>query len=163
MKPLYALIAQHKALEQLDPEEVDEQTLLATLEGLQGEITIKAQSCAAYVKNVEAFAEAVEQASKEMRARADRLYAKAEKVREYLIKQMDNLGTVKISNPELDIQIKKNPPSLVIEDKDKIPAQYKYQTLPTTEVDKMKVRDALDKGDVVPGARLHKGRRIAIK
>lgn len=163
MKPLYALVAQHKALERLDPEEIDEATLLATLEGLEGEIALKAESCAAYIMNVESFATAVEEAAKKMQIRADRINARAEKVRAYLMTQMDAMGQTKIETPEFTMQIKKNPQSLIIDDIDKIPAKYKYFPTVLAAVDKMSVRDALDKKEVVPGAHLHQGRRLTIK
>lgn len=163
IKPLYYLVAQHKQLQELDAEEVDEATLLATLEGLEGEIAIKAQSCAAYIMNVESFATAVEEAATKMKLRAEKINARAEKVRAYLMKQMDLMGQAKIQTPEFTMQIKKNPPSLVIDDKDLIPAQYKYQSLPTTEVDKMAIRDCFNNGDVVPGAHMYQGRRLTIK
>jgi hypothetical protein len=163
MKPLYALVAQHKALEAIDPEDIDEQTLLATLEGLEGEIALKAQSCAAVIRNMECFAEAVEDAAKKMKQRADLINSRVEKVRAYVMKQMDILGRDKIQTPEFTVQIKKNPPSLVIDDMDKIPAKYKYTPVPAVQVDKMGIRDDLNNGDEVPGAHLHQGKRLTIK
>lgn len=166
LKPLYALVAQHKALERLDVEEIDEQTLLATLEGLQGEIALKVESVAAYIRNIECFAEAVDDAAAAMRDRAAKLNTKTERLKAYLKTQMEAMGQTKIQTPEFVIQIKKNPPSLIIDDIDKIPAKYRYTPeppAPLSMVNKGDLRAALEKGEVVEGAHMHKGTRISIK
>jgi hypothetical protein len=164
VKPLYALVAQHKDLERLDPEEVDEATLLATLEGLEGEIALKVESVAAYIRNAECFAEAVENAASAMKDRADRLNGKVEKLKTYLKTQMLILGQVKIQTPEFTIQIKKNPPSLIVDDIDKIPEKFKYQPLaPPMAVNKTALKFALENGEAVDGAHMHQGNRLVIK
>lgn len=164
MKPLYALIVQHKHLEQIDPEDVDEEVLLKVLQELEGEIAVKAKSVAAYVRNVECFAEAVEDAAKKMQARANKLNARAAKVREYLLQQMLQLGTDEISSPEFTIKIKKNPPSVVIDDETKIPQKYKHTPPPPDPViDKAAIKRDLAMGDEVPGAHLNQGKRLDIK
>lgn len=163
MRPLYYLVAQHKQLEKLDVEDVDEATLLATLEGLEGEIALKVESVAAYIRNIECFAEAVEEAAHKMKFRSVNLNAKADRLKAYLQKQMDVLGQKTYQSPEFVIQIKKNPPRLVVDDIDKIPAKFKYETLPETCLHRNDIRAALEKGEVVDGAHMEQGTRLVIR
>lgn len=165
MKPLYALVVQHRQLQELDPEEIDEETLKNTLEALEGDITVKAMSVAAHIRNTECFAEAVSDAAEKMAARAQKLQAHAKKVKEYLLQQMEALGVKELAAPEFTIKVKKNPKSVVIEDESKVPPKYKYIFTPEPEVkiDKTAIKSDIDKGDEVPGASIHQGKRLEIK
>jgi seryl-tRNA synthetase len=162
MKPLYALVALHQKLEALDPDEVDEQTLLDTMEGLEGEIDIKAHSIAAFVRNVESNAEAVREASKRMNARAARLEKKAERIKAYLKEQMEKLGSKRLDMPEFVLRVTKNPPSVEIYDFASVPARFKYNKIEVA-VDKTAIKAELDAGREVPGARIKQDTRLDIK
>jgi hypothetical protein len=163
VKPLYALVVAHKQLEALDIEEVDEETIKNTLESLEGDIVTKATSIAATVRNMECFAEAIEEAAKKMKARAAKLNKKADRVRDYLMQQMLILGKRNIDTPEFGMKIKKNPWSVIIEDESLIPEKYWYDIPATRGIDKAKIKADIEMGDEVPGARLHQGERLEIK
>lgn len=163
IKPLYALIGQYRQLQEIDPEEVDEQTLLATLEGLTGEIEVKVTNIAGFIRNIECFAEAVEEAAHKMKVRSINLNAKADRLKAYLETQLKAMGQTKLQVPEFIVQIKKNPPRLVIDDVDKIPAKFKYEALPETCLHKGDIRAALEKGEPVDGAHMEQGTRVVIR
>lgn len=167
MKPLYALVEQHNALERIDLEEIDEQTLLDTLEGLEGEITLKATSCAATVRNMEEFADMIEAAAEKMQGRAAKLRRKVEWLRGYLLSNMKASGITKIKAPEFSVSIQRNPPSVQILEGAQIPAEYMVTPEPppppAPRPDKPRIAEALKAGEVINGCQLVVGQRIVIK
>lgn len=125
MKPLYELVTQYRALEQLSADDYfDPQALADTLEGLGGEIEIKARNIAAHVLNIDAYAQAAKDASKKLAERAKRMERRAAWFRDYLHTHMVGAGITKIEGPEFTISRRKNPPSVVIEDAAEIPEEF---------------------------------------
>lgn len=124
MKPLFQLVEQFRSLEQLSEEDFDEQTLRDTLEGLQGEIEIKATNVCAHVLNLDAYAVAAKEASKALAARAARIQRRADTIREYVRLQLAASGIKKIDGPEFTIARKLNPPAVVIAPGTEVPEKY---------------------------------------
>lgn len=164
MKPLYALVQQHRALEVLDAEEIDEQTLADTLEALEGEITVKATSCAAYIQNLASFADSVDEASKKLAERAARIRRKSDWVRAYLLNQLKGAGVSKIQAPEFTLSIRKNPMAVMIKPDAVIPAEYMVQPeAPPPRADKKLIKAALEAGTAIEGCSLEQGERLEIR
>lgn len=164
MTALYQLAAQYRALSALGAEELDEQTLLDTLDGLEGELTVKATNVAFYLRNLEAFAQTVEDAAKQLRTRAERIERRADAVRRYLLTNLQAAGVTKIEAPELTIAIRKYPARVVISDAGKIPADlYVYPEPPTPYPDKKAIAERLRKGEAVEGCYLEQSERLEIR
>lgn len=164
MKPLFQLVADYRHLQELDPEEIDEQTLSDTLEGLGGEITLKATNVAYLARNLEAFAETVDDAAQAMKARAEVFRRKAAGIRGYLLNSMQGAGITKIQAPEFTISIRKNPIAVQIAPDAVIPAQFMVTPEPPPpRPDKKKLKDALEAGTVVDGVHLEQGVRLDIR
>lgn len=165
---LYKLADQHRQLEALGTdEELDETGLQAirdTLEGLEGEIQIKAQSVAAYTLNLEAYAKAAKDASKQLIERARRIERRADALREYMRSQLEAAGVTKIEGPELTIAMRKNPPSvLVAADADLGDEWMVFPEPPPPTADKRKIGEALKAGKIIPGCSLLQTTRLDIK
>jgi hypothetical protein len=164
MKPLYALVEQYRELERLDVEEIDEQTLADTLDGLQGEITVKATNCALFARNVETFADTVDAAAAQMAERAKRLRRKADSIRAYLLNQMRGAGITKIQAAEFTVSIRKNPAAVQIAPDAAIPQEYMVvPEPPPPSPDKRKLAEALKAGAVIDGCRLEQTERLDIR
>lgn len=163
--PLYQLVEQHRDLMQFaDETDVDPQALLDTLEGLTGEIEIKAQSVAAFIRNIEADSEAISQAAKLMRARAERLQERAESIRTYLLTNMQATGITKISCPFFTITLRKNPQRVDIYDEKAIPDRFRvWPEPPPPSIDKKALLDAMKAGEQVPGAGIAQSERVDIR
>jgi Siphovirus Gp157 len=164
---LYQLTSQHRALESLQMEETDEAALQAmydTLDGLEGEIQVKAQSVAAHVLNIEAMATAAMDASKRLADRAKRIQRRAEAMRQYLHDQMQVVGLTKIDSPEFTLSIRKNPPSVQIIDDTRIPQEFWVQPpAPPPSIDKRAIGAQLKNGVAVSGCELAQSTRLEIK
>jgi hypothetical protein len=164
MKPLYALVEQYRELERLDVEEIDDQALADTLEGLKGEITVKATNCALFARNIETFADTVDEAAAQMAERAKRLRRKADSIRAYLLDQMRGAGISKIQAPEFTVSIRKNPAAVQIAPDAAIPQEYMVvPEPPPPRIDKRKLADALKNGAVIDGVRLEQSERLDIR
>lgn len=125
---LYTLVGQFRALESLELDwETDETALEAirnTLDGLEGEIQVKAQNIGAFILNTEAYATAAKEAGNRLLERSKRIMQRIGHVREYVRMQMEFAGMKKIDGPELTLSRKSNPPAVVIAPDAEIPAAY---------------------------------------
>lgn len=165
---LYKLADQHRQLEAIGTdEELDENALQAirdTLEGLEGEIEIKAQSVAAYTLNLEAYAKAAKEASKQLAERARRIERRADALREYMRGQLEALKLTKIDGPEFTVAVRKNPPSVqVAADADLGDEWMVFPDAPPPTADKRKIGEALKAGQTIPGCSLTQTTRLDIR
>jgi hypothetical protein len=148
-----------------DPEsDFDAETVSDTLEALEGEFEQKAVNVAAFLRGMEAEADAIEAAMHQMAKRRHRLKANADWLRGYLLDQMGEMGLKEIRSPWFVIKPTKNPPAVVVDDPAALPAEFMWQPEPPPPApDKGAIKEALSAGREVPGARLVVGTRLAIK
>ena len=144
--------------------DLDAQTIADTLEGLTGDLEVKATNVAMFVRNLESLAEQIKAAETTMSARRKAIEQRADNVREYLLTNMQRTGITKIESPYFRISVKQNPASVVITDETQIPAKYMRQPpVPAPVADKREILDALKFGEKVPGCTLEHKTRIEIK
>lgn len=156
---LYELTAQVKGLQRLmEDGEMDEQTLQDTLEGLEGDLQVKADGLLAYVSNLGSDVAAIDAEINRLQARRNAISNHQESLREYLRFNMEQSGIDKITCPLFTITLRKAPDVVVIESEDLIPAMYK-ETVETVKISKEAIKRHLKEGIHVPGARLGDGKR----
>ena len=142
--------------------EIDGQTFLDTMEGLEGELTEKAKNVAAYIRNKIAMAAQIDDAAKEMAKRSKSLKKHAESLQNYLLVNMLESGISEINSPWFDLKIKKAPAAIKIDGGAKLPSEF-LRTVTTTSPDKMALKTALKGGAEVEGVSLVSGQRLEIK
>ncbi|CAK0748326.1 hypothetical protein CCP4SC76_1910010 [Gammaproteobacteria bacterium] len=88
---------------------------------------------------------------------------RAKWIRDYLFSGMQTAGLKKIKSPNglFTLSIRKNPPSVTIDDQSLIPDRF-IRTITEVSVDKAALREEL-KIREVPGARLEAGERLEIR
>lgn len=151
---LYELTNQyHNALTALDDPDLPPEAVQDTLEGLQGEITEKGKNVAAYFQNLEADVEAMKAAEQRIAQRRKTAESRVRQMKEYLLHNMQECGISEISCPEFTVKLGKCPASVEIVDKDELPKQY-IVTKTETAPDKKALKEALQNGDDINGARL---------
>ena len=162
---LYTLAHEYKeqfeALAQLDitPEAVQD-----TLEGLSGDLELKAQNTIGFMRHLEATSASIKAAEAEMAARRSAIDKRVEQLKEYVLTSMRSSGLHKIECPYFAISIASNPPSVDIFDADSIPMQFmKTPPTPPPVPDKKAILDTLKAGVEVSGCRIKQGVRLAIK
>jgi hypothetical protein len=169
MTALYVLTNDYLALaEKLADGDFDAQTIADTIEasGITDELAVKAQG-------IEFVARAAEQHHLVIDAEIARLQAlKAQRdkvaagLRCYLKENMERAGIEKIECPLFKLSIKKNPPAVEIIDQLSLPAEFWRPPEPKPPVaapDKARIKEALQHGDDVPGAKLVQGTRLEVK
>lgn len=168
MAALYQLVEQYRSLEALDAsEDLPLEVIQDTLEGLTGELTVKATNVAKFILNCEAMAEAVENAADAMKARAQKIRRRSESIREYLRINMQASGISKIEATEFVLSLKKNPPSVIVTDEAAIPEAFKVTPVPppppVPRPDKTAIKKAIQSGITVAGAHLEQAERLDIR
>lgn len=152
--------AQIKLLES----DFDEQTIADTLEGMAGDLETKAVNVAMFIRNVETTADAIKQAETEMANRRKSLEKKADAIRQYLKDNMQRCGITKIESPYFALTIKKNPPTVIIDNAGLIPERfYVHPEPPAPYPDKKAIAEELKAGKEVNGAHLEQAERLEIK
>ncbi len=162
---LYQLTNEYQLIQmKLLESDFDEQTIADTLEGASGDIEAKSINVAMFIRNLETSAEAIKQAEKEMADRRKAIEKKADSIKQYLKDNMQRCGITKIESPYFALTIKKNPPSVVIDDVGAIAGElYVYPDAPSPYPDKKAIAELLKAGKEVNGAHLEQADRLDIK
>ena len=122
----------------------------------------KSIAVASYIKNLDAERKAIEEAKKSMADREKSLERRVEWLTNYLQSNMERCGIFEIKSPYFGIKLKKCPLSVDIEDENLITKDYK-KVKEIITVDKLKIKDELLAGVLIPGVRLKQNTRIEIK
>lgn len=162
---LYQLADQFKqAAERMADLDLPEAVVADTLEGLAGEIEVKATNVAMFVRNLEASADAIKEAEANMAARRKAIENRAKRIRAYLQGQMERTGITKIECPYFKLAVRDNPPAVVIDAESQLPQKFmRTPEPPPPAPDKKAIAEALKSGEEVPGAHLERGKRLEIK
>ena len=162
---LYTIADQYlQDIQKLQDMDLDEQTFADTLESLSGDLEVKATNVAMFVRNLEASAESIKAAEKQMAERRKAIEAKAERIRNYLKDNMARTGITKIDCPYFALSLRNSPPAVEVINADEIPAQYfDIPEPPAPVLNKNRLKDDLKNGVIVEGARLIQSSYLQIK
>ena len=134
-----------------------------TLESIALPLEQKAERVAMFARNLEATAEQIKQAEAAMNARRKAMETRAVHLRAYLLDNMQRAGIPKIECLHFRIAVRDNPESVVIDDEDAIPIDYKREVPAHYAPNKAAMKAAMNDGFVIPGAHLARTQRIEIK
>ena len=153
---LYELAADYReAAEKLADLDLPPEAVADTLEGLSGDLEVKASNVIMFARNCEALAAQIKDAEAQMAARRKALENRAAAMRDYCLRNMQAAGIQKIEGPMMRISIRANPASVEIFDERQIPPDYMRQPEPPPpSPDKALIAKALKDGFDVPGAKL---------
>ena len=156
MTALYILAEQHRALAaRLLDMDMDDATLIDTLESEAGELEAKATATAFVVRNIEAAAVAMKDAEASIAKRRKAAEARADRLREYLLDSMQRAGIKRVEHPMLTLAVKGKAASVMIFDEAQLPAAFMDQPpAPAQKPNKTRIGAALKIGQDVPGAKL---------
>lgn len=163
MSRLYELTGEYlELLEMLqNSDEIEEDVLRDTLEGIEGEIEVKADNYAKIIKELTLDAKKYEEEKKRLEINQRALENRAERLKEHLYNSMIAIGKTKFKTDLFSFGIQKNgglQPLTIIPDIE-IPEQYLKK-----EPDNTKIREALKKGEELPFAKLsERGTHLVIK
>jgi len=164
MTALFQLAAEHRALsDKLHDCDLDEQTILDTLEGESGDLIEKGKNVAAVFRNLESDAKQIKEAEQQLAERRKAIEARAASLKKYLHDNMLMAGIQKIECQWFVVSIANNPEALTVDDEEAIPRDY-FKEIPASFVlDKALCKQAIKDGFEVPGAHLSRGTSLRIK
>jgi hypothetical protein len=164
---LYELTGKYRSLELLEEsDDLPAEVIRDTLEGLEGDIQEKATNVGLFVRNLDSVADSIDEAAEKMGRRAVKLRKRAQSLRDYLLLNMQACGISKIQSPYFTLSVRNNPPSVVVDNAEEIPEEYKRTPPPAPPPvavpDKAKIAKAIKNGEEVPGAHSEQGQRLEI-
>lgn len=122
----------------------------------------KGIAVASYIKNLDAERKAIEDAKKSMADREKSLERRVEWLTNYLQSNMERCGINEIKSPYFGIKLKKCPLSVDIQDENIIPNDYK-KIKEIVSIDKLKIKEEILAGVIIPGASLKQNNRLEIR
>lgn len=145
MASLYKLTGEYlELLNMLEDEEIDEQMILDTLEGMDGEIENKADNYAKLIRNIESFNESIKKEVERLSNRKTTFENRIKSLKDHLYNSMKITGKTKFTTELFSFNIQKNggKRALTIDvDLELIPEDYKIKQ--PDKVDGDKVREYL--------------------
>lgn len=164
MSTLYELTADWLALmEMAEDPDIEEDVFMDTLEGIEGEIEVKADGYAKVIRQLEYDAEACAVEAKRFTEKKKFIENKIDRMKRSLQGAMELTGKTKFKTKLFSFNVQNNPVSVVVEvDIDKIPKKYLKPADPT--VDKKLLKEDLKAGVELDGvAHLVQTRGLRIK
>lgn len=134
------------------------------LDALRMEREAKLENVACWVKNLSAEADAIREEENRLAKRRKAAETKAANLKAWLLAAMtrEDGTTDKLKTGRVMVSVKRNPPSMVVDDEEMLP--WAYTTVKQVFVqDKAAIKAALIAGEEVPWAHLEYGRSVIIK
>ena len=154
---LYEITEAMADLERMLDEGVPEDQLADTIEDMKGDFKEKAESILYILTNMNSQADAYKAEEKRLSDKRKSTEKQIERLKEYLLFNMQELNSGEINNGIMSASIRKGAPVLVISDEDLIPVEWK-EIKTTVSTDKRGLLKALKDGEVVEGAEVGTGK-----
>lgn len=145
MASLYELKGQYLELLSMMEEGADEETIKDTLEGIEGEIEVKADNYARIIRQLESDANGLKTEIERMTDRKRALENHVSYLKNNLQDAMILTGKEKFKTELFSFGIQNNPASVVIDDPTSIPAEFLIPQEP--KVDKKSIKEFLKDND----------------
>lgn len=162
---LYDLSSAYQELLRLSAsDDLPEQALADTLEGLAGDIQTKGINYVKVAQSLKAVNAAKRAAGKELVAAADRGDAQADRILDWLQLNMERTGITEISCEYFTARLRTNPPAVKIADGVVLPDAYMMQPAPPPpRPNKVSIKRAIESGIAIDGCWLESTQRLEVK
>lgn len=125
MATLYELTDEYRQLmEMMEDESIDQEVLRDTLEGLDGELEIKAENYAKVIAELGGKVDVLDREIERLKGKKEVIGNNIKRIKQQLEKSMIDTGKRKFKTDLFSFGIQKNPPTVVVDQKDKIPEEY---------------------------------------
>lgn len=152
MATLYELTSEYmELLAMLEDPDVDEDLIADTLEGIDGELEVKADGYARVMRQMDADAKAIKAEEERLANRRKSLENRAANLKSRLQQMMEITGKVKFKTELFSFGIQKNPAAVVIDEQyiENIPEEYLIRQDP--KIDRAKLKEDLKAGKDLDG------------
>lgn len=159
---LYEIADRYREILSMDATTNDERAALVNaLDEAGGDFRQKAENVAAYIRNCEAYADAIRAEEIRLAAKRQALQKKAENLTGYLEAMMFMTGQRDLKAGIFDLKIVKNPPSITVLNEAEVPPE--YFTTPAPVLSRHAIKEAIKAGATVPGIEIIQNERLRIK
>lgn len=160
---LYDLTGQFKELlSMIENGEVEPEALKDTLEGLEGEIEVKADGYAKVIKELDGQAAILKTEEERLKNRRSSLETHIKTMKENLQAAMISTGKTKFKTDLFSFNIQKNPAKLVIDNPQEIPERYLIKQDP--KIDNNAIKLFIEDTGITPTfAHLEQGESLRIR
>jgi len=160
MNSLYQISNTYQAL--LDKEEFNDADMEA-LDQIADDMREKSIQIAYALNNFRAMIQSIDEAIDRMQYRKAHLFNKTSRLANYLKNELEKCNIQKIDDhPEFEIKIRKNPKKVEVLDESFIPKDF-YEKKEVLTLNKKKLKEALESGQSIDGARLIQETSLQIK
>ena len=162
MATMYELTSDYMAvLDMANNPDIPPEVIADTLEGISGEIELKAENSAIIIKELEAEMLKLKTEQIRLSRRRKAIENNIEVIKQRLYNAMKLTGKEKFKTALFNFTIGKNPVKLVIDDESLIPKKYYVKQEP--KLDAAKLKEDLKSGAVRKYAHLEQGESLRIK
>jgi len=163
MRKLFEIGKDFEELESmLGDEECSEESIIDTLEGIGGEFEQKAENIAWVLKDMDGESDVIGKEIERLTKRKKALDNRANGLKDYLFMQMKRIGKTKFKTAYFSFGIQNAQDSLVIDNEDDIPDEYKTKK-ESFVIDKKGIKDALKRGEQLGYAHLVPSENLRIR
>lgn len=136
----------------IENEEVEQEVLADTLEAIEDGIENKVDNIAKIIKNLDGAVEVFKKEENRIAIRRKVMENRVKWLKEYLLLSLDVTKKKKIEAGTFVVRKQKNPMSVIVSDKSKLPKKYLIPQEP--KEDKDAIKKALKNGEKVDGAEI---------
>lgn len=147
-------------LDLLENPDIPKEVVESALEEVEGNFEDKAENIVKLIKSIEADIKGYKEEENRLSTRRKALENKAKSLKKYLQSSMKALEKESIKGKLFTIYTQKNQPSLIIDDIDKLPKEYKRTV---EETDNKKIKEDLLNKVKIPGARIEVTKSLRIR
>ena len=126
---------------------------------LDDELQEKGENCIKYLDSLQDKIDAAKANKKKLDAYIKTLESRKKRVEKACIYALDTLQVKSIMTGWGEMKVKKNPPSVVIDDLTQIPTQYQRQKI-QVDIDKVAIKKAIQNGEKVDGVHIEQGEKL---
>jgi len=152
MSSLYQLTGEYRQLmDMMEDPELDPQTLADTMEGIEGELEVKAENYAKMMRSLESDVAGLKAEEERIHNRRQVIENNIKRMKAALQLMMETTGKTKFKTDLFSFGIQNNAPSVVMDEQyiENIPEEYIKYAEPT--VDKAKIKEDLKAGKNLEG------------
>lgn len=152
MSTLYELTTDYlNLLELAEDPDLDEQAFADTLEGIEGEIEIKAENYGKVIRTLEGDAAACDAEAKRLKTKKQVIDNNIKRMKQALQMAMEATGKRKFKTPLFSFNIQKNPAAVVVDEQyiENIPERFLIRKDP--EINRKAIKEAINNGEDLDG------------
>ena len=159
---LYELTGQYlELLELAEDPDIDPDVIRDTMEGLDGEVEVKAEGYAKIIKSLEADVAGYKAEAERLNARRKTIENRIESMKRALQNSMTVTGKTKFKTPLFSFAVQKNPVSMRILDESRVPERFLIPQ--PAKIDNAAVKDWLKDGGECDWAELYQTESLRIR